>query len=466
MESSGKQLFPPPGTEGPKKAARLDILIDLVDRGNARGVIEPSDLWEVLSHPLIVPYFQGSKDRVMGFIRDLAMRGIEVLEKDIDKGRYTGVPMVIVVDSPIWDSFNRNSVIGRKFHFPNRYRDMVLPGRPFVYFRCTSLKAGERVEGGYFGCGILGDMFPDPSTPKLVPTRRGAKWYANIRDYRPFEFPVPWKDGEHFLEDIEDHEWTDLVRDISVDTYMRILELERSSDSKPEAVLFGGVDPAQVDDLLSFNKLMEECGIGEIEVNPHSVETLLMPGMEEVVPIAVDSSTLMMTVRTYPAVPSKDSRVPAESPKAHYRRSKHSVVVGLRAEEVVFRVLQGEAEAKGYQSVRWVSTEGEKPGWDIEVVDAQGTIHSIEVKGASGRVFPSIELTAGEWQAAESRRGRFWLFLVTECIGKNPKIQRIKDPVSLVHNGTLSLSPLIWKLELTPSDGPENQEPEPEMCLE
>jgi Domain of unknown function (DUF3883) len=88
------------------------------------------------------------------------------------------------------------------------------------------------------------------------------------------------------------------------------------------------------------------------------------------------------------------------------------------------------------------------------MMDAQGDLHSIEVKGTSGKVFPSIELTAAEWQAAEKGREKFWLFLVTECLGKHPKVQRVKDPVSLVHDGTLALSPVLWRLELSSSNGP------------
>lgn len=459
------QIRPPLSKGNTGKSIRRDIILDLIERGEARGVIEPSDLRRVLSHPLVDSYFRKNETRVIGFIHQLAIHGIEVLENDIDKARYAAVPMVVVVDSPLWSVFNANSIIGEKFYFPNRYRDMVLPGRCFVYFRGASLKASERSSKGYFGCGIVGDVYRDPSSPTQDETHSGLKWIANVRDYRPFEQLVSWKYDGSLLEEIEEHEWADLIRDISADTYLRILDLERSPNVTKGTVMFDGVDPSEVEDLLAFNKFMEECGIGAIEVNPHSVEVLMMPGIEEVAPIAVDSSIPMMIARVNPPASPKDPRPAAANTKTYVRRSKYSAAIGLRAEEIVFRVLQEEAEDRRYQAVRWVSVEGEKPGWDIEIVDALGVTHSIEVKGTAGGIFPSIEITAQEWQSAEILRGRFWLFLVTKCTGVSPKIQRIQDPVSLVQNGTLYLSPLIWKLELTPSDGLESQEPEPDVRL-
>ncbi len=433
-----------------KDELRKDILLDLIERGEARGVIEHSDLQKVLSNPLIVRYFKQNVDLAKRFVRFHSRRDIEILDRDLDKSRYTALPMVIDSNSVIWEAFIDN-IIGEKIHYPNKYRDMVLPGRPFVYFRNTPGRKGKRARNEYIGIGTIGEVSPDPSNKGGGNTLRRLKWYASVKDFQRFDNPVPWKDGGNPLEDIEDHEWVDPIRDISVDTYARILELSRSPVGAKDATMPGGVEPAQILDLLSFNKFMEDCGIG-VEEEADLKGKLVMADIHEVSPSAVESSSLVMTIRARPSATLLDSKPASGTAPISYRRSKHSVAIGTRAEEIVVLLLREEAESMGYKNIRWVSTEGEKPGWDIEMIDAQGDLHSIEVKGTSGKVFPSIELTAAEWQAAEKGREKFWMFLVTECLGKHPKVQRVKDPVSLVRNGTLALSPVLWRLELSSRD--------------
>jgi hypothetical protein len=378
------------------------------------------------------------------FIRHLSKRGIEVSDQDFDETKYHTLPMVIALGNPVWETSYPN-VAGKPLHFPNRYKDMVLSGRPFVYFRSSG-----RGTMGYIGRGIIGEITPDPENVNVRPFRRPLKWFAEIRDFHSFANLVFWKDGRNPLEDLDNHEWVDMIRDISVATYDRILELERTAPNKFKTSMSRDVDPDQILELVAFNKLMADYGIGddqEEEADPK--RKLMMADIHEVIPSAVDSSSLMMTIRARPSATPQESKAGSDSAPESYRRSRHSVAIGIRAEEVVVRLLQGEAEAMGYQNVRWVATEGEKPGWDIEIIDAQGDLHAIEVKGTSGKVFPSVDLTAAEWQAAEKRREKFWLFLVTECLGKHPKVQRVRDPVSLVQTGILAISPLLWKLELS-----------------
>ena len=429
-----------------KKRLR-DIILELIERCEARGVVEPSTLQEILSRPVVAGYFQKNKERALKFIRYLEGHGIEILDEDIDKEKYASLPMVITVGDPIWVSY-QDSIIGETFHFPNRYRDMVLPGRPFIYFRSASQRARGLEMRGYFGVGVIKDVWKDPRQLTLSRRYVGKRWCASICDYRPFEKTVYWTDGVRPIEDLDEYDWLEMVRDISIDTYSRILEFERSPIvAEPQPFEIG---PAQIENLVAFDKLLEKFGLNDIVVETRSSGTLVMPKIEEVTPRTIDPSSIMMAIKTRPEMPSGESQKASSVASNNYRRSKNSVAIGNRAEEIVYRLLQDESPVMGYQSVRWVAREGEKPGWDIEVVDRRGVFHSVEVKGASGKIFPSIEVTAAEWQAAEERRERYWLFLVTECAGKHPKIQQIKDPVSLVQNGTLALSPLIWRLELSP----------------
>jgi len=46
-------------------------------------------------------------------------------------------------------------VTGERYHFPNQYRNRVVPGRPFVYYRGVR-RSGERGTPEYFGTGRAG----------------------------------------------------------------------------------------------------------------------------------------------------------------------------------------------------------------------------------------------------------------------------------------------------------------------
>lgn len=128
------------------------------------------------------------------------------------------------------------------------------------------------------------------------------------------------------------------------------------------------------------------------------------------------------------------------------RFSYFSKQVGDRAEEIVFRYLKANLPADQGLTLRWVSKEGETPGWDIEYVDGQNTIRGVEVKGTTGSIFPDIELTDNEWQAAVRMKDRYSIFLVTDCLSKKPKIQELRNPFAQREQGVLEVSPIIWRV--------------------
>ena len=85
-------------------------------------------------------------------------------------------------------------------------------------------------------------------------------------------------------------------------------------------------------------------------------------------------------------------------------------------------------------------------GHPIWVLDDELT--AIEVKGTSGSKFPTIEITANEWAAAQGLRRRFWLYLVAECLGSRPRIQKLQDPFAKVAAGVYTVEPLVWRFSL------------------
>ncbi len=69
------------------------------------------------------------------------------------------------------------------YHFPERYFDRIKGGEKFVYYRPTR-GAPPGQESTYFGCGELGDVWDDPSSP--------SHRYVGIRKPIRFAHPIPY----------------------------------------------------------------------------------------------------------------------------------------------------------------------------------------------------------------------------------------------------------------------------------
>lgn len=71
------------------------------------------------------------------------------------------------------------------YHYPEQYFDRIRGGEQFVYYR-PSRGARASEASSYFGCGVLGDIFPDPDG--------SAHRFVNIEKPIPFARPVPYAD--------------------------------------------------------------------------------------------------------------------------------------------------------------------------------------------------------------------------------------------------------------------------------
>jgi hypothetical protein len=114
-------------------------------------------------------------------------------------------------------------VTGERYHFPNQYRNRVVPGRPFVYYRGVR-RSGERGTPEYFGTGRVGQVWRDGRIAESEP-KRNWRWFCEIEDYRAFALPVPAKVDNQYLESISPNHWVVAVRDLPVGTFQRILNL-------------------------------------------------------------------------------------------------------------------------------------------------------------------------------------------------------------------------------------------------
>ncbi len=305
-----------------------------------------------------------------------------------------GEPLVLVQNERtaggLYDGWM--DVEGERYHFPNQYRNRVRPGRPFVYYRGVRQSQGRRDSPEYFGWGRIGNVYRDEGVPEDAP-KREWQWFCEIEDYQSFAKPVAWKrtDGSHF-EAIAQNEWGVGVRELDPLAFVEILRAAGQLQAPPP-------QPSMTyeirDDLLLAPRSPKNSGKGG--------------GGQE---------------------PS--------------RRSRDAYRVGRDGERLVLTHLMERAEREQWTEVRWVADDGEKPGWDLQYVDARGVLQAVEVKTTTGPKFLNVELTAGEWAAALAKRDDYHLVLVADVYGK-AKLQFISNPYGLVQAETARVEPLLYR---------------------
>jgi hypothetical protein len=296
-------------------------------------------------------------------------------------------------------------VTGEQYHFPNQYKNRIVAGTPFVYYRGTRRAGGGRGTPEYFGCGMIGNVWRDDEFPESKPKRNWA-WFCEINDYLPFKVPVSAKIGDEFIEKVPRNFWGVGVRELPADAHERIL-------------VFAGL-----------------AEIAQTKATP----SVIMPAIDEVeIPSRLEERSLLLTQ-------ARSTRGKGGPERSTARYSRNAKQLGDRAEEIVFRYLSHQVGKIGGKDIRWVAREGATPGWDIQYIDANDEIVAVEVKGTSAAAFKNIELTEGEWNAARKLGGHFSLFLVTDCLGVSPKIQAVLNPAALANEGKLEVSPARWRL--------------------
>lgn len=297
-------------------------------------------------------------------------------------------------------------VTGAQYHFPNQYKNLIVEGTPFVYYRGARRADGTHGTPEYFGCGVVGSVWRDDEISESAPKNRWA-WFCEIDDYLPFRRPVAAKQNDEYIEDIAQNRWGVGVRKLPKNTYDRILEL-------------GG--------LKNIN----------LSVEPRSA---IMPAIGEVeIPLVPEKRALLLPQ-------THTTKGEGRSGRSANRNSRYAKQIGDRAEKIVYQHLSNQLDRLGATELCWIAQEGETPGWDIQYLDAHGKLTAIEVKGTSATAFNSVELTRNEWDAARKLGERYYLFLVAECLSISPKFQMVKSPADLVDTGDLTITPLRWRLE-------------------
>ncbi|TYQ10325.1 UNVERIFIED_ORG: uncharacterized protein DUF3883 [Gordonia westfalica J30] len=99
------------------------------------------------------------------------------------------MPLVFAQNEVTVSGHSYADVAGESYEFPARYLNLIRPGEQFVYYRGRRTKSGGRSLQVYFGCGIVDEIIPS-----------GDRYRCSVTNYQPFDPPVPFKDGDRYLE--------------------------------------------------------------------------------------------------------------------------------------------------------------------------------------------------------------------------------------------------------------------------
>jgi putative restriction endonuclease len=125
------------------------------------------------------------------------------------------------------DESQWHDVTGVSYHFPRRYRSLLVPGTDVIYYKGVLRKRkfrDRRSSDGahYFGTATIGQVYDDATSNK-------GDLFCEIREFRQFQHAVDIRHDGEFLESIPVNRkafyWRDGVREITEDVYQRITSL-------------------------------------------------------------------------------------------------------------------------------------------------------------------------------------------------------------------------------------------------
>ena len=327
-----------------------------------------------------------------------------------------GAPKFLVLTQNVANTnpnFNWQDVTGERYHFPNQYRNLIRPGTRFVYYRGGLRDSGRRVTPEYFGIAIIGDVYLDETTIDLPMKNR--TWFADILDFKSFANSVPFRDQGGVYLELRMKElprsnyWRTAVREVERDCYEYICELAGTTLTIPEVSTASEV--TQIPKVVSDGLMVERFA------------------------------------KTIQGLSKGTGRT------SFRRLSGRAKIIGDLAESIVFDWLRSRMQAaQEKEDIVWLASQGETPGYDIEDRRSPRSILGYEVKATTGGRFVSIELTENEYRAAREMRNRYFLVLVAKAESEDPLIQMIQDPATMIDEGKLLATPVVFRLELVAGD--------------
>jgi hypothetical protein len=101
------------------------------------------------------------------------------------------MPLVLTQNEATESGHEYADVLGVKYEFPVTYRNLVVEGEQFVYYRGKRKAKGGLRTPSYLGTGVVG---------KVRKTADGRRLECSVTSFKPFDHPVPFKDGDRYLE--------------------------------------------------------------------------------------------------------------------------------------------------------------------------------------------------------------------------------------------------------------------------
>ena len=293
-----------------------------------------------------------------------------------------------------------SDVTGVRYNYPNSYVNRIKSGLPFVYYRGVRRKGGKRGQAEYFGSGVIGDIWKDP-TQKVDIAKKDRQWFCTVENFERFKTPVPHKIGGQLFERIENSMgWRTGVREISLETYEKIL-------SYTNVVVAGSQQFKEV-------------------------------STEDSAPAVLDLEDAFLKR------PKVNKGKHGEGAKPRY--SKRSKEIGDWCEELVVMDLKARLTPLEADSIRWLAREGETPGWDIEYISSNGSKKRVEVKGTTAARFSSLEITSNEWEAAKKHRGDYQIALVVNAMNGKEALRYLEDPFEYFNQPSYCVEPSRYRI--------------------
>lgn len=302
------------------------------------------------------------------------------------------MPLILVQNEVTADpAHDWDDVEGVHYHYPSKYRNKIATGERFIYYVGVHRSDGRRrPHGEYFGTGLIGDIWPDPE--------KANSWYCSIEDYERFKEPVAAKIDGEAIETGPSNMWRDGVRVI---------------------------------DAAAFDRILALANLPDLEGDPRT-------GTEEVDYISA------------PVIVPREKRPPAsgggKTGNSQRNRSRRSKQIGDWGEALAIRYVR--EQFPGATNIVHREAVNERPGWDIDFVDEDGSLRRIEVKATTAAAFSNIVLTANEMAAAREHREAYALLLIAGCETSAPRIELITDPFGRISNDIWTAKPASFDIEL------------------
>lgn len=284
-------------------------------------------------------------------------------------------------DISIW-----NDETGARYHFPNRYKNILRPGTNIIYYKgMLKEKSFKHLrlmdEPHYFGYGRIGNVYIDYENTKNL--------YAEIEDYIPFEQGVYFRmeDGCNYETVLKSNYWRDGVRKIDENVFNNILSAANIKEQS---------------DIESLDNLKIELTEGSL-----------------IKYIDVENAK---TSKIFKNINIKE--------------------IGDIGEKLVLTYLKQNLDEIEAKSLIWVANEGETPGYDIVYTNLNNQKVCIEVKSTTAKKFPYFYLTINEYNASQIA-DLYYIYLVSDCRSSKPKIEILSNPFM---RNDFKIEPIAFKV--------------------